>query len=412
MRLTRKSIRRIVITSVLFLVVITIAVLLKDFIIEPLTQTNRQPISTMEYGIVTDSFKIIHDEIKPGESLGEMFTRYRVNNKILAKLHESTKGILDLGKIRRGNSYTAMFTNDPANKLQFFIYTVDDTSYVVFDFRDSLSVHLGAKEVLHRLRSASGTINSSLWATIEQSGADPNLAIALANIYQWTIDFYAIQKGDAFKVIYEEVAVDGKPVSMGEIHAAWFKHNGKEYYAHRFEQGSTTDYFDDKGQNLRKEFLKAPLKFSRITSKFSNSRFHPILRIRRPHHGVDYAAPKGTPVHSIANGVVEKAAYAGGAGRMISIRHNNGYSTSYMHLSGFGPGIHSGARVSQAQVIGYVGSSGLSTGPHLDFRVYRNGVAMDPLKIESPPALPVNPRYMPAFDSIRLLYETNLKMIK
>jgi len=305
-----------------------------------------------------------------------------------------------------------MMSNDGNNQLRYFVYSINDTSYVIFDFRDSLHVHTDAKEVVRSLKSISGVINSSLWTTMQEAGADPNLAVALANIYQWSIDFYAIQKGDSFKAIYEQLTVDGKPISIGEIHSAVFNHNGKDYYAYRFEHGNVTDYFDENGQNQRKEFLKAPLKFSRITSKFSNSRMHPILRIRRPHHGVDYAAPKGTPVHTIGNGTVIKAAYAGGAGRLVMIRHNNGYSTSYMHLAGFGPGIHSGSSVSQGQVIGYVGSSGLSTGAHLDFRVYKNNVAMDPLKMESPPALPIKAEYKARFDSVKVMYEKNLKLIK
>jgi murein DD-endopeptidase MepM/ murein hydrolase activator NlpD len=305
-----------------------------------------------------------------------------------------------------------MMSNDKNGKLVYFVYSINDTSYVIFDFRDSLHVLKEAKEVVHSLKSVSGEITSSLWATMQKSGVDPNMAVALANIYQWSIDFYAIQKGDGFKAIYEELSVDGKPISIGEIHSAVFIHNGKEYYAHRFNQGNITDYFDENGQNLRKEFLKAPLKFSRITSKFSNSRLHPILRIRRPHHGVDYAAPKGTPVHTIGSGTVQKASYSGGAGRLVNIKHNNGYSTSYMHLAGFGPGIRPGAKVSQGQVIGYVGSSGLSTGAHLDFRVYKNNVAMDPLKIESPPALPVNKDYRASFDSVKVMYEKNLRLIK
>jgi len=305
-----------------------------------------------------------------------------------------------------------MMSNKGDNKLVYFVYAINDTSYVVFDFGDSLHVHAGSKEVNRKLKSASGVINSSLWVAMQQSGVDPNMAVALANIYQWSIDFYAIQKGDAFKVIYEELSVEGKPISIGEIHSAIFLHNGKEYYAHRFEQNNVTDYFDEKGQNLRKEFLKAPLKFSRISSRFSNSRLHPVLRIRRPHHGVDYAAPKGTPVHTIGNGTVVKAAYSGGAGRMVTIRHSNGYTTSYLHLAGFGPGIRPGASVSQGQVIGYVGSTGLSTGPHLDFRVYKNNVAIDPLKMESPPALPVSAKYRATFDSVSMLYQKNLALIK
>jgi murein DD-endopeptidase MepM/ murein hydrolase activator NlpD len=350
--------------------------------------------------------------VKPGENLGGIFARLGVDSKIINNLRTYTEGVFDIRKLRGGNTYTAMMSNKNGNKLMYFVYSINDTSYVIFDFRDSLNVHADSKEVVRSLKSVSGVINSSLWATMQESGTDPNLAMGLANIYQWTIDFYAIQKGDSYKVIYEDLSVDGKPIAMGEIHAAVFTHNGKKYYAQRFEQGNVTDYFDENGQNLRKEFLKAPLKFSRITSKFSNSRMHPILRIRRPHHGVDYAAPKGTPVHTIGNGTVVKAGYAGGAGRLVSIRHSNGYSTSYMHLAGFGPGIHPGVSVSQGQVIGYVGSSGLSTGAHLDFRVYKNNVAMDPLKIESPPALPVEKKYRASFDSISELYQKNLSHIK
>jgi murein DD-endopeptidase MepM/ murein hydrolase activator NlpD len=412
MEINKKKIR-FVIAVVLFLILSLAAlVVFKDFIFEPIVHPVPKLVQTIEYGIVTDSFRIDREEVKPGENLGSIFSRYGVDRRIVDNINTYTDGVFDIRKLRSGNTYTAMMSNGDDNKLKYFVYSINDTNYVIFDFRDSLHVHTDSKEVVRSLKSLSGVINSSLWTTMQQSGADPNMAVALANIYQWSIDFYAIQKGDAFKVIYEELSVDGKQISIGEIHSAVFIHEGKTYYAYRYEQGNITDYFDEKGQNLRKEFLKAPLRFSRITSKFSNSRFHPILRIRRPHHGVDYAAPKGTPVHSIGNGTVLKASYGGGAGRIVVIRHNNGYTTSYMHLAGFGSGIRPGASVTQGQIVGYVGSSGLSTGPHLDFRVYKNNVAIDPLKIESPPALPVGEKYRASFDSVRVLYEKNLKLIK
>lgn len=412
MELNKRKIRLVVSIILFFIASIVALVAFKDFIFEPIVHPVTKIAQTIEYGIVTDSFKIDRDEVKPGENLGGIFTRFGVDQKIIGNLNRYTSGVFDIRKLRTGNTYTAMISNNSSNKLIYFVYTINDTSYVVFDFRDSLHVKTDAKEVVRQLKSISGVINSSLWVTMQQSGADPNMAIALANIYQWSIDFYAIQKGDAFKVIYEELSVEGKPISIGEIHSALFVHNGKDYYAYRYVQDNITDYFDENGQNLRKEFLKAPLKFSRITSRFSNSRMHPILRIRRPHHGVDYAAPKGTPVHTIGNGTIVKASYAGGAGKLVSIKHRNGYSTSYMHLAGFAPGIRAGASVTQGQVIGYVGSTGLSTGAHLDFRVYKNNVAIDPLKIESPPALPVAAAYKAEFDSVRILYEKNLKLIK
>jgi len=412
MHLNKKKIRLFISIAVILVLSLAGLVIFKDFIFEPIVHPVAKIAQTIEYGIVTDSFKIDRDEVKPGENLGVIFSHLGVDQKIIDKLGTYTDGVFDIRKLRSGNTYTAMMSNDGKNKLTYFVYSINDTSYVIFDFRDSLHVHRDAKEVIRKLKSVSGEINSSLWSTMQEKGLDPNMAVALANIYQWTIDFYAIQKGDSFKAIYEELSVDGKPISIGEIHSAVFMHSGKPFYAYRFEQGNVTDYFDEKGENLRKEFLKAPLKFSRITSKFSNSRLHPILRIRRPHHGIDYAAPKGTPVHTIGNGTVLKASYAGGAGRLVSIRHRNGYTTSYMHLSGFGPGIHAGSSVSQGQVIGYVGSSGLSTGSHLDFRVYKNNVAIDPLKVESPPALPVDKKYRPAFDSIRMQYDKNLQLVK
>jgi murein DD-endopeptidase MepM/ murein hydrolase activator NlpD len=411
MEITKKKIRLFVVIIVVLIASVIAFVVFKDFIVEPIVHPVAKIAQTTEYGIVTDSLKIDRDKVRPGENFSAIFTRLGVDQRIIGNLRKYTDGIFEIRKLRGGNTYTAMMSITD-NKLLYFVYAVNDTSYIVFDFRDSLNVHSDTKEVVRKLKSVAGIINSSLWVTMHDAGVDPNLAVALADIYQWTIDFYAIQKGDSYKAIYEELSVDGKPISIGEIHSAVFIQNGKEFNAFRFEQSNSTDYFDEKGQNLRKEFLKAPLKFSRITSRFSNSRLHPILRIRRPHHGVDYAAPKGTPVHTIGNGTVVKASYAGGAGRLVSIRHSNGYSTSYMHLAGFGPGIHQGTSVSQGQVIGYVGSSGLSTGAHLDFRVYKNNVAIDPLKLESPPALPVEAKYKARFDSVRVMYEKNLKLIK
>jgi murein DD-endopeptidase MepM/ murein hydrolase activator NlpD len=410
MGLNKKRLNWIISIVLILIASLTAFVTFKDFVFEPIVHPVAKLAQNIEYGIVTDSLKIDRDEVKSGENLGGIFSRLGVDQHIIGNLRSYTDGVFEIRKLRSGNTYTAMMSSD--NKLNYFVYSLNDTSYVIFDFRDSLHVYMESKEVVRKLKSVSGVINSSLWTSFQSSGADPNMAVALANIFQWTIDFYAIQKGDSYKVIYEELSVDGKPMGIGEIHCALFNQDGKDHYAFRFEEGSVTDYFDENGQNLRKEFLKAPLKFSRISSRFSNSRMHPILRIRRPHHGVDYAAPTGTPVHTIGNGTILKAAYAGGGGRQVSIRHSNGYTTSYMHLSGFGPGIRPGVSVVQGQVIGYVGSSGLATGPHLDFRVYKNNIAIDPLKMDSPPALPVGEKYKASYDSVKMIYEKNLKLIK
>jgi len=366
------------------------------------------PEPRVEYGIVVDSFEVVKDEVKANENLSTILLQYNLDMGTIEQLVQKAAGTFDVRKIRKGNKYTVLLTNDSVRRAHYFIYESSPTQYVIFEAGDSLHVHSGEKEIIKKIRTASGTISSSLWNTMQEMNANPNLTIALSEIFAWTIDFYAIQKGDNFTAIYEELFVDGEPVGLGNILSARFKHNGKDNFAFRFVQGETADYFDEKGQSVRRAFLKSPLKFSRISSRFSNSRLHPVLRIRRPHHGVDYAAPKGTPVHTIGSGTVTDVRYAGGAGRMIKIRHNSTYSTAYLHLSGYAKGIRAGAHVQQGQVIGYVGSSGLSTGPHLDFRFYKNGTPVDPLKVESPPSLPVKKELMGDYTKIRLLMARKL----
>jgi murein DD-endopeptidase MepM/ murein hydrolase activator NlpD len=365
-------------------------------------ETVYEPVPRYEFGIAVDSLIIVKDQVKSGDNLSSILLKYKIGQQAVEKLVQKSEGIFDVRRIKAGNKYTVLCTNDSLRKAVYLIYEQSPTRYVVFETADSLHIHTGEKEVTVRIRAASGKITSSLWNAVIDAGASPNLAVELSEIYAWSIDFYAIQPGDNFTVFYEELVVDNEQIGMGNISSARFNHAGKDIYAFRYIQDGAVDYFDETGMSLRKAFLKAPLKFSRISSRFSNSRLHPVLRIRRPHHGVDYAAPKGTPVHTVGSGTVTDVRYAGGAGRMVKIKHNATYSTAYLHLSGYGPGIKAGVRVSQGQVIGYVGSTGLSTGPHLDFRFYKNGTPVDPLKVESPPALPVKKELLVDFNQMRL----------
>ena len=278
---------------------------------------------------------------------------------------------------------------------------------------DSLKVtrHQKPIEIIRKL--GSGVITSSLWNTINENNLSPMLAINLSEIYAWTVDFFGIEKGDNFRVIYDEAYVEG--VSIGEItiQAALFNHHGQPCYAFRFKEDSTWSYFDAEGLSLRKAFLKAPLKFSRISSRFSHSRLHPVLKIRRPHHGVDYAAPMGTPVYALGDGRITHRGWdPKGGGNYIKIKHNSVYTTVYMHLSGFAKGITKGQTVSQGQLIGYVGKTGLATGPHLDFRVYKNGSPIDPLKIEAPSVDPVREENIPRYLEFIESYKSDLDKIK
>jgi murein DD-endopeptidase MepM/ murein hydrolase activator NlpD len=236
---------------------------------------------------------------------------------------------------------------------------------------------------------------------------EQNLPYALAaefeDIYQWTVDFFGIQVGDSFAVIYDEKFVDSTSVGIGRIWGAEFNHGGKQYYAIPYaqEEGKLR-YWEANGESLRKQFLKAPLKYTRISSKFSKSRFHPVHKIYRPHHGVDYAAPSGTHVHSVADGTVIFAGWdRGGGGNTIKIKHAGNLETGYLHLKGFAKGIKKGTHVSQGQLIGYVGSTGSSTGPHLDYRIKKNGTPIDPLKMPQEPAEPIAEAHKARFEAIR-----------
>jgi len=339
------------------------------------------------YGIPVDSFEVITGTIRRNELLGTILQSYGVTARQVYDISNLPREILDSRKIKAGNQY-AIIKDSIAVK--YFVYEKDLVNYAVVHLEDSIHVEVGAKPVEVKNYELSGQINSSLWEAFQELDANPMLAVELSEIYQWSIDFFGLQEGDKFKVIYDESFVDSNSVGISRIHAAWFYHAGHAFWAIPFEQDSVMSYFDEEGNSLRKAFLKAPLRFSRISSGFSNSRLHPILKIRRPHHGVDYAAPIGTPVQAVGDGQVIAAAYQRGGGNYVKLKHNGVYTTAYLHLSKFGKGIKQGAYVKQGDVIVYVGSTGLSTGPHLDFRFYKHGKAVNPLKVEAPPVEPVH----------------------
>jgi murein DD-endopeptidase MepM/ murein hydrolase activator NlpD len=357
--------------------------------------------SVIKYGFPVDSFYVVNGKVGNGQYLSTILNRYGISLGTIDTIANNSKRIFDVRKIREGNSFSVFHSRDSLRKPLYFIYENSPIQFTVFELFDSLKVYQGQKEIQYRTKSAQGVIESSLWNTMKANGLDPMLALKMEDVYAWTIDFFGLQKGDRFRLIYDEIYVDSVSIGINFIYAAQFDFYGKEIYAFRFSPNDTVGYYNEIGENLQKQFLKAPLKFSRISSGFSGGRMHPVLKIVRPHHGVDYAAPKGTPVMSIGEGTVISKGWAGGGGNTVKIKHNSVYTTSYMHLSGYADGVHSGARVRQGQVIGYVGSTGLSTGPHLDFRVYKGGSAVNPLTIESPPAKPVDAKYMPQYTILK-----------
>lgn len=346
------------------------------------------PAETL-FGIDIDSLDIIQDYIKPNEHLSLILNKYNISTRQQVLINNLKASEFDVRKMQSKKPYTLMLSSDSLKSLRYFVYQPNLIDYTILDFTEDLKVRHERNKVDTLQQLLISQINSSLYNAVVQEGSSPLLVNALSDIYAWVIDFFGLQKGDAFKVHYETYEVNGVFAGLGKIHSAHFIHMGKDFYAVRYDQGEGGEYFDEYGNSLRKAFLKAPLQFSRISSRFSNARKHPVLKITRPHHGVDYAAPVGTPVMTVGDGTVTERKYSGGAGNMVTIRHNSVYTTSYLHLSKFGDGIKVGAHVKQGQVIGYVGSTGLSTGPHLDFRFYMNGRPVDPLKVEPPSAEPV-----------------------
>ncbi len=414
MRNTKSLIAVAVITAIIVIICLFYWLFLKNTEVENQVEIPPPPPPVLEYGLSVDSFQIEELTIQPNTYLSDVLYKLGATQGNVACVGALSKEDFDVRTVRAGNKCKAFYTGkDSSRILDYFIYEKNPIDYCVFCFADSFHVYQGKKPTEIRRRKSHAEITSSLWNATVESNISPMLALNLSDIFAWTVDFFGLQKGDKFTVIYDEVYIDDTTfVEIGRIHAAEFVSGGKSFNAFYFEQDSVGSYWDASGNSLKRAFLKAPLKFSRISSHFSYARNHPVLRIVRPHTGVDYAAPTGTPVMSIGDGTVIAKGFNGGGGHTVKIRHNSVYTTAYLHLSKYGDGINVGSRVSQGQVIGYVGSTGTSTGPHLDFRVWMNGKPINPLTIESPPVEPISEGNKAVFDSISVNYKRELKGVK
>lgn len=354
-----------------------------------------------KYGLPVERYLIEEGSVGKGDFFGDIMYSAGVDNNMLQKIIEASKEVFDIRKIRVGNSYEFFFEKDSLGgkaDAAYFVYEKDAMSHVLFGLKDSVYAKIIDKEILVEKKYTEVKVSTSLWNDVSQAGASPVLALKLSDIYAWTIDFFALQKGDSFKVVYDELSYNGDFIDVDNIRYCEFTHGGKVYTSVMFTDGQKSNvYWNEEGESLRKAFLKAPLQFKRISSKFTYRRKHPVYKVYRPHTGVDYAAPAGTPVMSIGDGVVISKGWGGGGGNTVKIRHNSVYTTAYLHLSRYAKGLKKGDRVKQGQIIGYVGSTGASTGPHLDFRVWKNGAPVDPLKLESPSVEPVSRSNMDAF---------------
>ena len=286
-----------------------------------------------EYGFYSDSLQESKATVERNQTLSDILNPHNVPLQEIYKIADLSKSIFDLTKIKSGQDYTLYHLNDTIATIKYFVYEIDPINFVVCDLTDSIRIYKERRDVSTRIREVSGVIKNSLWQTLKESEVSELLAIKLADVFAWQIDFYGIQKDDYFKVVFEEKFIGDKSIGVGKINSALFNHKKREYYAFRFVQDDQDEYFDEEGNGLRKAFLKAPLKFSRISSGYTNSRFHPVLKYYRPHKGIDYAAPTGTPVQSIGDGTVTDVRWTKQGGRFVKIKHNSTYSSGYMHLS-------------------------------------------------------------------------------
>ena len=355
----------------------------------------------MKYGIPIENLEIKYDTIKKNQTVSDILYSFGFNNNQIYNLTQCPDTVFNVRKIRPGQVFALLCEKDDEHTPRYVIYEESPKSYITFDIDDSYRAKRHHKAPEWRESEVAGVVESSLWVALEESGASPLLAVEMSNIFGWSIDFFGIQKGDEFRIIYAQEYVDNTPLNNYKIIAASFCASKNLVYAIPFEQDGEMLFYNTDGNSLEGAFLKAPLDYYRISSKFSNSRMHPVLKRRRPHHGVDYAAPKGTPVHAVADGVVTFKGWGGGGGNTLKIKHAGNLVTGYLHLSGYAKGIKQGSRVSQGQLIGYVGSTGTSTGPHLDYRIWKNGANIDPLKVPQEPAEPIAKQNVANFEIIR-----------
>lgn len=364
------------------------------------------------YGRFSFDEVLVKRKIKHDEFLSNVFHNNGLQSEHLSKLVALPDSMFNAKKIRVGNFYTIAYKRKDNNLLPYkFIYEKNKVEYIVASLNRKFDVELGQKKVEVVERAVEATINSSLYLTMDDNNINPLLAIPLSEMYAWTVDFYKIQKGDYFKVLYSEEFVEGKSLNEFKIKGAIFSHRGKEHEAYYFKGADekTGQFYDQNGDNLKEAFLKAPVKYSRISSAFSPKRFHPVQKTWKAHLGTDYAAPAGTPIVATADGVVIASEFKQYNGNYVKIKHNGTYMTQYLHMSK--RAVKNGEYVKQGQVIGYVGSTGLATGPHVCYRFWKDGKQVSPNDPGLPKSTPMQAKYLEEYKKSIIPLQNTLKNI-
>ncbi len=367
-----------------------------------LDEIEEETTDHLVYGIDVTGLDIVEGKIKRNQTLSSILSPFNVSFQTIDAIAKKSKEVFDVRKIKSNKKFTVMTPVD-STVAQYFVYEPNPTEYVVFNLTD-LDIYKVEKPVELRKREVAGFIQTSLYVDMTKQDISPELIDLFADLYGWSVDFQALQKGDKYKVSFKEKVIDGNVVGIESIETALFEHKGQPYHAIPFEQNGKWNFFDEDGESLKKAFLRDPVKFTRISSRYNLRRFHPVQKRYKPHLGTDYAAARGTEIRAVGDGTVTHATYHGGNGNYVKIKHNATYTTQYLHMSKIAKGMKPGARVKQGQVIGYVGSTGLATGPHLCFRFWKHGKQVDWLREKIPPSEPILQENLLAFESAKAQY--------
>lgn len=351
------------------------------------TKITKPKTKKVEFGFNYADFNVVQDTIKKGDSFGSIFQSQNIGDKKVYDIVEEVKDSFDVRSIRYNKPYTLLRSKNKTNKLEVFIYQPDALTYYIVDFRDSIAkAYKKIKPVTFKRKIIGGVLKSSLSETLGNESVETALANRITKVFSWSIDFFKLKKGDRYGLIFTERFINNKVYDgVEDLQGAFFEYKGKIIYAFPFEKDTLSgkiEYYDDQGKTLKNFFLKTPIKFSRITSRFTMNRFHPVQHTWKAHKGTDYAAPTGTPISTTASGIVEATGYTAGNGNFVKVKHNGTYSTQYLHMSRIL--VRRGQRVTQGQTIGLVGSTGLASGPHVCYRFWKNGVQVDALRLNLP----------------------------
>lgn len=359
----------------------------------------KNPPKKNKFGFNLIDFNVFYDTIRNGDTFGSILENQNLGDKQVYDIIEKVAASFNARTIKIGKPFILLRSKDRYKKLQVFVYQPDRSSYYVIDFRDSIMVYKKISPIRIKKRIIAGKLEGSLSEALNKQGVDVALANKLTKVYAWSIDFFKLKKGDRFGITFTERYIDDTIYDgVDSLKAAFFEYKGKLIYAFPFAQNQVygkPDYYDEEGKALKNFFLKAPLKFVNITSRFSKNRFHPVQLTWKAHKGTDYAAPTGTPIMTTATGIVEQTGYTAGNGNFVKVKHDNTYSTQYLHMSKIL--VRKGQRVNQGSIIGKVGSTGLATGPHVCYRFWKNGVQVDALKLKLPNSQPMDKQNLPRF---------------